>query len=169
LKKSLLLVAGLLLLAGLYAYFGGFNKPQFEVVTIDSVTVTGYEFNGLLTQKEFGNLFKKTDSLIDHKHIDGKVVGVFYNQPQAKEDTVKAFVGVVANTKSIDELKKKTFGLGKVLQATIKARYMLLPVNIYPKIAEYTEANGIKTKPMSIEIYESDEVLKIWVPIVDGN
>lgn len=165
-KKSWLFVAGLVLLAAIYAYFGGFNKPQFEVVTLDSVTVTGFEFEGLLTDKEFGNLFKKTDSLIAEKVLNGKVVGVFYNQPEGKEDTVQAFVGVMGNTKTMGELKKKTFGLGKSLQATLKAKYMLLPVNIYPKITEYAQEQGLNISPLSFEVYESDDLLKIWVPIV---
>lgn len=152
----------------LYAYFGGFSKPQFEVVQIDSVTIAGYEFKGLLTEKEFGNLFKKTDSLIEQKVLDGKVVGVFYNQPTTKDDTVQAFVGIIDETQMPEGLTKKTFVLGKTLQATIKAKYMFLPVNIYPRIIEYAKEQNLKISSMSYEVYESSDLLKIWVPIEEG-
>jgi predicted transcriptional regulator YdeE len=168
LKKSWVFIAVIVLLVLIYTYLGGFSKPQFEVVQIDSVVITGYDFKGLLTEKEFGNLFRKTDSLIDHKVLDGKAVGVFYNQPSTKDDTVQVFVGVLNATKVPEGMTKKTFVLGKTLQASIKAHYMLLPVNIYPKIIEYAEEQKLKISPMSFEVYESSDLLKIWVPIVEG-
>jgi effector-binding domain-containing protein len=165
LKKSWFFIAVIVLLVLIYTYLGGFSKPQFEVVQIDSVVITGYDFKGLLTEKEFGNLFRKTDSLIEQKVLDGKAVGVFYNQPSTKDDTVQVFVGVLHGAKVPDGMTKKNYVLGKTLQATIKANYMLLPVNIYPKIIEYAQEQNLKISDMSYEIYESSDLLKIWVPI----
>lgn len=162
-----MVIAGAVLIAGIviYAYLGGFNSPEISIIEVEPFKVYGYPFKGKLNEPLFGESFRKSDSLVDNKHVTGKVTGVFYNQPEQQDDTVSTFVGVLCDYTNVQGLEQRSFNPGKVVQATIKAKYMVMPINIYPKITEFAEKNDVKLSEKSFEIYESEDFLKVWIPV----
>lgn len=161
-----MVIAGAVLIAGIvvYSYLGGFNSPEISVIEVEPFKVYGYPFKGKLNDPLFAESFRKSDSLVDNKQLKGLVTGVFYNQPEQQDDTVSTFVGVLSESSEVQGLEQRSFNPGKVVQATIKAKYMVMPINIYPKITQFAEENNIKLSAKSFEIYESDDFLKVWIP-----
>jgi effector-binding domain-containing protein len=169
-RRIWLTLAFVILVLGvfLYTYFGGFEDPVITVTNSKSFTIAGFSYEGQMNDKAFGNNFRKADSLVNNKIVTGKVAGYFYNQPKQGEDKIKAFVGVIVDdttVTSISNLQKKTFPERKVVQAVIEAHYMIMPVNIYPKIQEFAKEKNLKISEESVEIYESDKKLVIQVPV----
>lgn len=169
-RKIGIVIGCFLLIASviIYSYLGGFNKPVITVEEVTPFSVYGYAYEGQLGSRQFGKLFRNADSLVDNQLIEGKVTGVFYNQPDNQNDTVRTFVGVLSPDSLFVEVEKREYNPGKVVQAVIKANYLVLPVNIYPKIIKFARENNIELSEQSFEIYEQEDLLKILIPVGGG-
>lgn len=170
-RKIGLIVGGLLLIVGviMYSYLGGFSEPVITIEETAPFSVYGYSYEGQLGNREFGKLFRVADSLVDNAVLKGVVAGVFYNQPSRQEDTVKTFVGVLAaDTVAATGIERRDYRPGRVIQATIEAHYLVMPVNIYPKIMEFAKENNIELSGQSFEIYERKDFLKIRMPVQEA-
>ncbi len=138
------------------------------VEEITPFTVYGYAYEGKLGNREFGKLFRDADSLVDNQLLRGKVTGVFYNQPHKQDDTVRTFVGVLSTDSLFAGAEKRAYSPGRVVQATIEAHYLVMPVNIYPKIMEFARENNLELSEQSFEIYEREDFLKVLIPVREG-
>lgn len=167
-KRVWLILACVVLLFGLivYIYLGGFNEPEFSIVTIPAYSITGKVYEGPLNVKEFGNRFSEADSLLASGVLKGKSAGVFYNQPEKALDTVKTFIGVLTQDTTVPKgFTRRYFPEREMIRAVLKAHYMLMPVNIYPKIYDYAHEKDLPITSESTEIYASNQELIIQIPL----
>jgi hypothetical protein len=138
-KKFLLIVFGLMGLAfGYYAFLGGFNKPEIIITASPSRYVAGQYYEGPADDPAFGEYFKKAGRLHEAKTLPGNLANIYYNSPEEKSDSIKAFIGILVPDSSVSlpagyELRVWKGG-SKVVQATTRAHYLLAPNKLYPAL-----------------------------------
>jgi len=167
-RRVWLTLAFLLLIGGIiaYTYLGGFEEPRITIKETPSFTIVGYPYLGKMNVKVFGATFDKADSLLHNKILKGYEAAYFYNQPKGPKEELKAFIGILAKDTSLVSLEKRVFPSAKVVEAVINMHYLIIPINIYPKIQKFAEKNKLKLSPESVEIYASNKKLIVQVPII---
>jgi hypothetical protein len=146
-----------LILAGVYTYLGGFRQPEVAVITTGKpVFLAGRYYNGPVSGSDFGPLFRQAQQLKANNHIQGTLGNIYYNDPEAAGDTVKAFVGlIVADTvsqKLPPGYRYSTFNGGqRVVQARLEASYMLAPGKLYGSIREFAKQQKLPLRQVYVE------------------
>lgn len=149
-KKFLVVFLGLVAIAfGYYGYLGGFNSPDITRTTSRAGYVAGQYYEGPADNPAFGDFFKKAGQLQESKTLVGSLANIYYNNPEEKSDTIKAFIGILVADSSVAlpagyELRRWE-GNKKVVQAAIRANYLLAPDKLYPALFDYLKANQLKT------------------------
>lgn len=170
-RRVWLILAFFVLIIGLffYVYLGGFNEPEISIRQRENITIVGFPYEGQMNVKAFGLNFQHADSLVENGIINGSVAGYFYNQPVKGGDFIKAFIGVIPNdTNSIPTaIEKRTYPSGKIIEAVIEGHYLIMPVNIYPRIREFAEEKKLKISEESVEIYETKRRLVVQVEVLN--
>ncbi|GAB2459797.1 hypothetical protein GCM10011375_09840 [Hymenobacter qilianensis] len=146
-----------LILGGVYAYLGGFRQPEVAVITTAKpIFLAGRYYNGPVQGDEFGPLFRQAQQYKEKNHLQGTLGNIYYNDPEAAGDTVKAFIGlIVADTVSQNlppGYRYSTFSGGqRVVQARLDASYMLAPGKLYSGIKEYAKQHKIPLRQVYVE------------------
>lgn len=138
-----------------YAYLGGFDQPEITVAKTKLQYVAGKYYEGPVNGKEFGLRFQEASQMVDNKKLAGTLTNIYYNNPEAQDDTIKAFIGVTVadTTQTIPagyELQKLS-GNRKVIEVTSNAHFLLAPNKMYPALFDYLKANNLKTKNHYLE------------------
>ncbi|SMB82023.1 hypothetical protein SAMN00120144_3045 [Hymenobacter roseosalivarius DSM 11622] len=146
-----------LILAGVYAYLGGFRQPEVAVITTAKpIFLAGRYYNGPVRGDEFGTLFRQAQQVKANNHLQGTLGNIYYNDPEAAGDTVKAFIGlIVADTVSQNlppGYHYSTFSGGqRVVQARLKASYMLAPGKLYSGIKDFAKQQKLGLGQVYVE------------------
>jgi len=167
-KKFLIAIFSIILLtAGVYAYFGGFNKPEIKQTLSPEIHVAGKEYKGSVKTEEFGNLFLEAGQLVEQKKIAGDLGGIYYNDPEKSKDSIHAFIGVIIpnlNTPIPAGYKVRTLPAGrKVVQGSIEAHVALAPSRLFPAIFEYAKENKIPLQDFFVERYPDTDHAVVMV------
>lgn len=144
-------------LAGVYAYLGGFRQPEVGVITTpQSIFLAGRYYNGPVQGDEFGPLFRQAQQYKQNNRLKGTLGNIYYNDPEAAGDTVKAFVGLIVADTISQQLppgyRYSTFNGGqRVVQARLEASYMLAPGKLYSSIKEYAKQQKLPLRQVYVE------------------
>jgi len=162
---AVLIGAGL----GTYAYLGGFKSPTIAVTKSEPLILAGQSFTGTVKDEAFGEAFRKAAQLRDSKEIDGVLANVYYNNPESKKDTIRAFVGLAIQDSTIKlpqgyELLRVPGGR-KVVRAEIEAHYMVGPGKLYTSLFDYAEENKLKLEDFYVEWFPTDRKGIVEVPV----
>ncbi|MDX5348862.1 MAG: GyrI-like domain-containing protein, partial [Hymenobacteraceae bacterium] len=138
--------------------------------TASTAHVVGKYYVGSVKDESFGKLFQHAAELVEQNKLQGQLGGIYYNNPEEDNDTIKAFVGVVVASPDVTppvgyELRTVEGGQ-KVLQAEVNAHYMLAPNKLYPAIFEYAEKNNLKLKTLYLERYPTSRHAIVQVPVL---
>lgn len=157
-KKFLIAIFSIILIsAGVYAYFGGFSKPEISRITSPEIHVAGKEYRGSVKSEAFGNLFLEAGQLVEQKKITGDLGGIYYNNPEKHQDSIHAFIGVIvpgANTTLPAGYQIRTLPAGKkAVQGAIESHLVLAPGKLFPAIFKYAEENNIPLQDFFVERY----------------
>jgi DNA gyrase inhibitor GyrI len=145
---------------GIYAYLGGFSSPTVTLTTSKPLVLAGQPFNGTVKDDAFGNAFRRAAQLLDSKELDGMLGNVYYNNPESKSDTIKAFIGIVLNdttaTLPNDYKLLRIPGGRKVVHSEVEAHYMVGPGKLYSALFEYADEQNIKLENFYVEWFPTD-------------
>ncbi|MGY2130834.1 hypothetical protein ACW9KT_01295 [Hymenobacter sp. HD11105] len=147
----------ILVFGGVYAYLGGFRQPEVAVITTEKpIYLAGRYFNGPVKSEEFGPLFRQAQQLKASQQLQGNLANIYYNDPEAAGDTVKAFVGlIVADTvsqKLPPGYRYSIFSGGqRVVQARLEASYMIAPGKLYSGIKDFVKQQKLALSQVYVE------------------
>ncbi len=167
-KKFLIAIFSIILLsAGAYAFFGGFNKPEIKRVLSPEIHVAGKEYKGSVKAEEFGDLFLEAGQLVEQKKITGQLGGIYYNDPEKHKDSIHAYIGVIIpdlNTPLPAGYKVRTLPAGrKAVQGSIKTHLALAPSKLFPAIFEYAKENNLQLQDFFVERYPDTDHATVLV------
>jgi hypothetical protein len=147
----------ILVFGGVYAYLGGFRQPEVAVITTEKpIYLAGRYFNGPVRSEEFGPLFRQAQQLKASQQLQGNLANIYYNDPEAAGDTVKAFVGLIVTDTISQKLppgyRYSTFSGGqRVIQARLDANYMIAPGKLYSSIKEFAKDQKLPLLQVYVE------------------
>lgn len=171
-KKFLMVVFGLMAVAfGYYGYLGGFNSPQIAVATSVPHYVAGQYYEGPADSRAFGDFFKKAGQLQESKTLVGNLANIYYNNPEEKGDTIKAFIGIAVPDTSVGLPAGYEWRLWeggrRVVQAAMRANYLLAPDKLYPALFDYLKANNLKARPQYLEQFPGKDSARVEVMLIE--
>lgn len=155
------------LAAGLYAYLGGFRSPQVELVTTSSpIFLAGRYYNGRADSKDFGPLFRQAQQLRDGGQLRGDLANIYYNDPEAAGDTVKAFIGLIVPDTVTQKLpagyRYSVFSGGqRVVRAQVAASYLVAPDKLYSGIRSFAAAQHIQLGKIYVERFPAQGPVEV--------
>lgn len=171
-KKFLIIIMALLAVAfGYYGYLGGFDSPQISIKTSRKQYVAGQYYEGPADSPKFGEYFKRVGQLQESKTLAGRLANIYYNNPEAKSDTIKAFVGIIVSDSSVAlpagyELRVWEGGK-KVVQVTSRANYLLAPNKLYPALFDYLKENKLETSSLYLEQFPEKDLAIVEAVLVE--
>ncbi len=154
---------------GIYAYLGGFSGPTVSVTTSEPLLLAGQAFEGTVKDDAFGNAFRKAAELRDSEEMGGVLGNVYYNNPESKSDSIKAFIGLVIQDSTINlpegyELLRVPGGR-EVVRAEIEAHYMVAPGKLYEAIFDHAKDNKLQLQDFYVEWFPTDREAVVEVPV----
>ncbi|RYU78690.1 hypothetical protein [Hymenobacter persicinus] len=153
--------------AGVYTYLGGFRAADVQQqTTAQPIFLAGRYFSGRVSNEQFGPMFRQAQQLHATGQLRGDLANIYYNDPAAAEDTVRAFVGlIVADTVSQQlptEYRYRTFAAGqRVVQARIQASYLVAPDKLYSGVKTYAEQHQLKLAQVYLERFGADDQAEV--------
>lgn len=154
---------------GIYAYLGGLNSPTVTITTSEPLVLAGQPFEGTVKDDAFGNAFRRAAQLRDSKELDGMLGNVYYNNPESKSDTVKAFIGIVLNdtTAALPEDYEllRIPGGRKVVRSEVDAHYMVGPGKLYSALFDYAKEQNIALESFYVEWFPTDRKGIVEAPV----
>ncbi len=169
--KITLLVLAVLGTIGLtfYTYSGGFSSPSFSVVTSRPIYVAGREFNGSIRDKQMGEAFQRAAEVLDKKELEGVLGSIYYNNPDASGDSIRAFIGVVVPDTAVklpaDYALRVVPGGRKVVRGEVDAHYTMAPERLYGGIFNYAKENKLELEDFYVEWFPEDHKGMLQVPV----
>lgn len=154
-KKFLpFLLAFLLPLIGIYAWWGGFNKVDMREAVRGPYTYAYLEHTG--DYSKLPELAAEAADLLA-KVPHGLLITVLYSNPDlvdvGQRQARTGFL-VAAGTPVRPPLKIGELPARRVLLAQVRAGHLLAPSRIYPALDRYMQARGGGIRMPTVEIYE---------------
>lgn len=149
---------------GYYGYLGGFDSPEITITTSKPRYVAGQYYEGPADNPAFGEFFTKAGRLQESKTLPGSLANIYYNNPEEKGDSIKAFIGILVADTSVAlpagyELRLWKGG-HKVVQVSTRAHYLLAPNKLYPALFDYLKNNNLKSGSQYLEVFpKKDQAL----------
>ncbi|MDR0972335.1 MAG: GyrI-like domain-containing protein [Bacteroidales bacterium] len=168
-KKIIIWIITLaIIFAGLYAYFGGFNKIEIKTLNYGGEKIISKPLKGDISAVgELSNSIAEELSS-EYDITNYKKVVIYYNNQEDEASNLKADVGCLAEDVSHNRLEQasKTFELKTIP----KREYLVIEFpyrgyfssiigkrRVYPKIEEYLLNNNYAENTPLIEIYDSEK------------
>lgn len=167
-------IGGLVIVAlGLvvYVYLGGLNKMEIEEVPVtSSYRFLGKDYTGRPASAEHKNLFFEFRDKITSGEIKGRLAMIHFLDAQTKKGEYKMFVGILLDEIPEDfpeDYRLMGVELDKAIQARIEVHNLVMPSpqTIESRIGQYAMRQGLQLQPISIEIYQQDNTLRVQIPV----
>ncbi|MGV3503004.1 MAG: hypothetical protein ACO1O1_04810 [Adhaeribacter sp.] len=162
-KKFLSIILVLSVLGvGYYAYLGGFDKPEISQVSSTTHYIAGQYYEGPADSEAFGEYFKKAGQVQESgKLAGGTLANIYYNNPEAQTDTIKAFIGIMMADSSAalpPGYQWRTWQGGQqVVRVSTQAHYLLAPNKLYPALFAYLKEHQLKTRSQYLEAFPAKD------------
>lgn len=169
-KKFLLVMLVLsFIVAAFYAYLGGFSSASVSEVNSEQLYVAGRAFNGSVNDSGINDAFRRAAEVLDKKELEGMLGNIYYNNPEGRGDSVKAFIGVVVPDSTVqlpaDYELRVVPGGRRALRADVNAHYMLAPNRLYEAIFGYAKEQNLELETFYVEWFPEDHRGIVEVPI----
>jgi hypothetical protein len=170
-KKIIVLLALLAAVAfGFYVYLGGLGSAQVTRTTSKPLRVAGRYYAGPAEGEALGKLFQQAAKARESKQLPGTLTNIYYNNPEERGDTIRAFIGVAiaqAGQTLPPGYEERTFPGGKaILEVTSSAHYLLAPNKIYPALFAYLQENKVRVKEQYLEQFPEGGPARVQVEIL---
>ncbi|MDR2010834.1 MAG: GyrI-like domain-containing protein [Bacteroidales bacterium] len=165
--KVILIIIGILIviILGMYAYYGGFRKIDFKVEKQGRETIVYENVIG-----DYSQTPKYTDKIYyallnDEKIETTKGIGIFYDNPQeVDKDKLRSEVGcildntddaILAQLSGKHQIKTLPEADYIVTEFPMKGAmsFMVSVIRVYPALNKYCKEHGYKDSPIT-EIYD---------------
>ena len=149
--------------AGVYTYLGGFRAAAVTLETTPQpIFLAGRYFAGRVNSDQFGPLFRQAQQLQQSGQLRGDLANIYYDDPEAAEDSVRAFVGLVVPDTTSQQLptdyRYRTFVAGqRVVHARIQASYLVAPDKLYSGLKAFAEKQKLKLGKVYLERFGADD------------
>jgi len=138
-------------------------------ITAQPIYLAGRYFEGKASSAEFGPLFRQAQQVRDNGQLHGALGNIYYSDPEASDDTVRAFVGLVVADTTSQKLpagyRYRTFPAGqRVVQARLAASYMVAPDKLYSGVKNFMQEHKLASAKIYLERFPADapaEVLAV--------
>ncbi|MBC6991694.1 hypothetical protein [Hymenobacter sp. BT491] len=143
--------------ASVYAYLGGFKQPEVALTTVPQpIYLAGQHFKGRADSPEFGPMFRQAQQVKSSGQLHGDLGNIYYNDPDAASDSLKAFIGLVVADTTSQKLPvgfhyTAFFTQQQVVRARIEASYMVAPGKLYEGVKEYAKRHNLKLLQVYLE------------------
>ncbi|MGV3641638.1 MAG: hypothetical protein ACO1NZ_14025 [Adhaeribacter sp.] len=162
-KKFLLIILVLSALGiGYYGYLGGFDQPQISRVQSTTRYIAGQYFEGPADSEAFGEYFKKAGQVQESGAMPGgTLANIYYNNPEAQSDTIKAFIGIMMADSSAALPAGYHWRIWKggqqVVRVSTQAHYLLAPNKLYPALFDYLKEHQLKARSQYLEAFPAKD------------
>ncbi len=159
------LVAFVLPLLAVYAWWGGFNP-----VSIDETAVRGpYTYAYLEHSGDYSKLPDKQAKVVGHLKAQGIAAGqaisvLFSNPAEVNVNERRSHTGFLVPERAVvaEPLKLATIPARPVLLVRVRAAVLMAPSRAYHALDVYTQARGQGIRMPTVELYEtSDSALRM--------
>ena len=153
--------------AAWYAYLGGFNKAVVgEETTARPLFLAGQPFHGPANSDDFGPLFRQVQQLRESGRLRGELANIYYNDPEAANDSVRAFVGLLVPDTTSQRLpagyRYLVFPAGqRVVRATLNASFLVAPGRLYSSIRNFIEEHHLAAKQIYLERFPEEKPVEV--------
>lgn len=171
-RKFLLFIFLLLVLGiGFYGFLGGFNQVRVGLVTAEERYLVGQFYDGATQGEDFNRVFREAGQLVEAGELQGELGGVYYRNPHASPDSIRAFVGVFV----ADSLVRVPAGMEllrlpggrQVLRGAVVAHYILAPDRLYPALFDFADQQGLVLREEYIERFPDTRHAVVEVPLAE--
>lgn len=169
-KKLLyILVALAIIVAVLFTYLGAFTSAEVAVKSSKEMFVAGIPYQGHVNDEQFGNAFRRAAELRDKGELKGVLGNIYYNNPESKSDSIRAFIGLIVPDSAVAlpagyELRVVP-ARQKVVQASATANVLFLPKKLYTAVFDYAEEQNLKLETFYVEWFPEDDRGVVEVPV----
>ncbi len=157
----------ILIIIGLYAFYGGFKKIRFQIVEQGGELLIYENMTG--DYKNSATVMDKIyASLLENEQIETyKGCGIYYDNPRyVEKDKLRSEIGCILETKDskmFDSLKAnyKTKSIPKAKYLTTRFPYkgkfsvLIGILRVYPALTKYLKTHGFNENGYMIEIYDA--------------
>ena len=150
-----------------YAYLGGFNQAVVtEETTSRPLFLAGQPFRGPADSNDFGPLFRQVQQLRESGRLGGELANIYYNDPEAATDSVRAFVGLLVPDTTSQKLpagyRYRLFPAGqRVVRATLDASFLVAPGRLYASIREYINEHHLTARQIYLERFPEEKPVEV--------
>lgn len=169
-KKLLYILAAIaILITVLFTYLGIFTTAEVVVKPSETMFVAGIPFEGSVDDEKFGNAFRRAAELRDKGELKGMLGNIYYNNPEAKGDSIEAFIGLIVPDSTVslpaDYELRQVPAMKKVVQATANANVIFLPKKLYTAVFDYAKENDLDLETFYVEWFPEDDAGVVQVPV----
>ena len=140
--------------------FGFFSTVTIKEITSPQKIVLGKYFEGNPKSEAFRDIFQEVGKMTESGLIDGKVCGIYLNNPENNEGKIKAIIGIFVADSSFTKPKGYSYSIipeREVIQAYLNADFRVATFKNYTAIFEYSKENKIALTDQFFEWFESKE------------
>jgi hypothetical protein len=169
-KKFVLVMAVLaIVVMAFYAYMGGFNIAKVTGSTSETHYVAGQAFKGTAKDPKMAAAFQRAAEVLEKKELNGVLGNIYYNNPDEKNDSIDAFIGVLVPDTAVAlpagyELRSVPGGK-KVLRAEVNAHYLLAPNKLYEAVFDHAKKQNLTLETLYVEWFPEDHKGIVEVPV----
>jgi hypothetical protein len=155
---------------GIYAYLGGLRSPSVALETTAApVLLAGQPFHGKVDDSHFGELFRTAKNWQD-AHPSQPLANLYYNNPEAAHDSIRAFVGVLVldTTATLPAgWRYRVVPNGRrVVAARVQGvSFLLAPGKLYAAAQQHIKDQKLTGEPFYLEQFgpNEDDELRVGV------
>jgi hypothetical protein len=146
----------------IYAYLGGLRTPSVALETTTApVLLAGQPFHGKVDDSHFGELFRTAKNWQD-AHPGQPLANLYYNNPEAAHDSIRAFVGVlVPDTAAALPAgwRYRVVPAGRrVIAAKVQGvSFLLAPGKLYAAAQQHIKDQKLTGEPFYLEQFGPNE------------
>lgn len=146
--------------------FGMFKNVDVSEKATPSKIIYGKYFEGDVQSDEFRNIFQEIGRITEAKEVDGKVCGMYFNNPENNKGVIKAFVGIWVADSTFTKKEEYVYYVipsSEVIEAHLNADFRVATFKCYNAIFEYSEENNIAITEQFFEWFENKEEVYVQV------
>jgi hypothetical protein len=146
----------------IYAYLGGLRTPSVALETTTApVLLAGQPFHGKVDDSRFGELFRTAKNWQD-AHPGQPLANLYYNNPEAAHDSIRAFVGVLVPDTAAAlpaDWRYRVVPAGRrVVAARVQGvSFLLAPGKLYAAAQQHIKDQKLTGEPFYLEQFGPNE------------
>jgi hypothetical protein len=152
-----------------YAFMGGFEKPQIQQVQLPSYLLAGKNYEGEATDKALGKAFEEVENWYQQAGKPGELAAVYYKTlgKDKERNATKAFIGVIVKDSSLKlpagfSYRRLPGGLG--LRAILAPKHIrIAPDQVQKALNDYALSQKRSLQDFVIEHYPENQQFKMEI------